>query len=92
MGCSDSSRDEESIRTVVGNGLKLGDSVEVIEEFLRGQGWPFDYDSSRNRYQSHCPPARVDGLVEKSDVAIWIYLDENKRLKEAVVERVQTGM
>ena len=58
------------------------------EMCIRDRGWPYDFDVFSNRYQSRY---KKRGGYYKG-VAIWIYVDNNKKFEGFVVQEVVTSL
>lgn len=81
----------KELETLINKNLSAGDSHEQIESFFKANGFGFDYDRFNKRYQSGYPPARnKDSLGVQEDVVIYVYVNDDKTFKKAIVEKVYT--
>lgn len=88
-GCVEAKKmDAASLENMVNKSLAVGDSSIVIEEFMEGQSWNYDYDPLGRRYQASIKDD------EKKDVRtqIYIYVDELKEFKFVEIEVVRSGI
>ena len=90
FGCT---RSRESIReraeAEIRASLSIGDSAEKIERVLNEKHLMFEFDSFQSRYQARLDPRY---WVHGDHVAVWIYVDQRKRLTKIATEIVLTGI
>jgi len=79
------------IEELIGRNLAPGDPEEKILRFFRTNRLPFEFDGQKRRYQSHWPTEEEDAIVE-SDIAIWVYVNEDGSFNKAIVEKVFTSL
>lgn len=80
------------LKTFIEQHLGVGDPAEKIEFFLQKQNWPYSYDHFAQRYQTGYPEGEVNTWYRKKGIAIWIYVDDEKKYKSIEVNEIYTGL
>lgn len=88
-GCFEAKKmDATSLENMVNKNLAEGDNSIVIEEFMEGQNWNYDYDPLGRRYQASIK----DDEKKDARMQIYIYVNELKEFKFVEIEVIRSGI
>jgi hypothetical protein len=79
------------IEQLIQQNLKPGDPDAKIVEFLKRNGFPYNFNEFEHRYESGVPKSEeTDSKGVKSVITINIYVNDNRSFKKAEVRKAYT--
>ena len=78
------------IQKQVLHALKPGDPETTIITYLKATGWKFGWDALSKRYECLYPKENRDSIGQRSNISMYIYLNEDRSFKSAAISEVYT--